>query len=62
MIDQRKIPSGYTGCEEYRGYVIAIKGGSYSVFAPNGDKMYSYLKGGFDSRADARRAIDLEFA
>ena len=24
MIDQRKIPSGYTGCEEYRGYVIAI--------------------------------------
>ena len=60
--DDRCIPSDYAGCEVYRGYVIAIKEGAYSVFNTEGQGMYRYLKGGFGERCLARAAIDLEYA
>ena len=60
--DDRCIPSDYTGCEVYRGYVIAVKEGAYSVFNTEGEGMYRYLKGGFGERCLARAAIDLEYA
>lgn len=56
-IDTRRLPRDFTGCEVYRGYVVAISSaGSYAVFNTEGNGMYRYLKGGFS----ARRAIDLE--
>ena len=60
--DYRHIPSDYAGCEVYRGYIIAIKNGAYSVFNTEGQRMYRYLKGGFGARCLARAAIDLEYA
>lgn len=60
-VDLRRIPSDYTGCEVYRGYVIAVKEGSYAVFNTEGQGVFTYLKGGFSERCLARAAIDLEY-
>ena len=60
QIDDRKLPTFYTGCEVYRGYVIALSVSTYAFFDTRTAGMYTYVKGGFQLRAEARRAIDLE--
>ena len=62
MIDDRRLPTNYTGCEVYKGYIIAISEGRYAFFATRTIGMHTYVKGGFADRAACRRAIDLEAA
>lgn len=50
------IPNDWTGCERYRGYAIALKQGSYGVFAPDG-KLIAQCQA---SRWAARRLIEGE--
>lgn len=48
------IPNEFTGCEEYRGHVIAICQGRYSIWNNAGN-----CRGGhYATRADARSALD----
>lgn len=48
------IPGGWTDCEIYRGYTIAVKGGEYGAF--KGIDGGPQARG--STRAECRRAID----
>lgn len=42
-IDDRRLPSHYTGCEVYRGHVIAIWQGNYACFDARNPSLAAYL-------------------
>ena len=62
-IDDRRLPSHYTGCEVYAGKVIAVHRGLYAIFNPDvpDGEMYQYVSGRYLTRADARKVIDDPF-
>ena len=50
------LPNDYTGCEEYRGLVIALKNNWYSVFTATGSRWPEV----YQTRETARRSIDFD--
>lgn len=47
-----KVPAGFTECEEYRGYIIAVRGAFYCGFGVEDDTR------NYQTRVEVRRAID----
>ncbi len=54
------LPAGWTGCETYRGFVIATRESVYAAFNADGERMKDPHGSPFRpfSRAQMRRNID----